>query len=145
MCEGSSASGSKRCSQDECRFLWPQFDSMDHLSTTAACECGHTCRCSQIAHPVHHPKRGDQVAFLLLLDDRDRGCAHLPAFAPANREQVDRPDLHACTHQGRCQQVAQTYKKRDSISFRHIFLPVRLLALKSSADLIGTSIWSRDL
>src|SRR5207247_4016978 len=96
-----------------------EFNGGDALAVAAPRERSLASR-AQIAHPVDRPKRRDQQAISIQLDQRDRVCANLPAFATPHGEQGHGSHLHAHAQQkcGHC--VAYAHKCVDTICFCHM-------------------------
>src|SRR5437016_9913371 len=112
-------SASQRLFEDGPCLLDAQFDGGDALAVATPRERSLASR-AQIAHPVDRPKRRDQQAISIQLDQRDRVCANLPAFATPHGEQGHGSHLHAHAQQkcGHC--VAYTHKCVDTICFCHV-------------------------
>src|SRR6266487_103863 len=70
-----------------CRCHRLQFDGMNLFGAPSTGKGGLSSRRAEVAHPVHDPVRGDEVAFPFLDKNRDWGLNRLATFAPANREQ----------------------------------------------------------
>ncbi len=61
-----------------------QFESMNLFGAPSMGKCRlSSCR-AEVAHPVHDPVRGDEVAFLILDKNGDRGLNRLATFPSAN-------------------------------------------------------------
>src|SRR6266516_1992870 len=73
--------------KDGCRCLRWQFDGMNLFGSPAMGNGGLSSRRAEIAHPVHDPVRGDQVAFPFLDKNHERRFDRLTTFPSANREQ----------------------------------------------------------
>src|SRR6266567_1335532 len=81
------------------RGLWLQFDGMNLFAVPSPGKCRLSSRRAEVAYPVHDPIRGDQVAFLIMNTNGDRGLNGLPTFPPANREQGETPYFDAQAQQ----------------------------------------------
>src|SRR6266516_6742866 len=81
--------------KDGCRCLRRQFDGMNLFGAPATGNSGLSSRRAEVAHPVHYPVRGDEVAFPFLDKNRDRGLDRLATFTSANREQCKTPYIYA--------------------------------------------------
>src|SRR6266699_1589865 len=80
-------------SKNRGRSLWLQFDGMNPFAVPSPGKCRLSSRRAEVAYPVHVPIRGDQVAFLIMNKNGDRGHNGLATFPPANREQCETPHL----------------------------------------------------
>src|SRR5262249_15415562 len=87
------------CSKNGGRSLWLKFDGMNLFAVPSAGKCRHSSRSSEVANPVHEAIRGDQVAFLIMNENGERGLDRLATFPPANREQGETPHLNAQVQQ----------------------------------------------
>src|SRR6266487_779094 len=74
-------------SKNECRSLWLQFDGMNLFAVPSPGKCRLSSRRAEVAHPIHDPIRGYQVAVLILNKNGDRGHDGLATFPSPNREQ----------------------------------------------------------
>jgi hypothetical protein len=91
--------GAQRCPKNEGCGCWLQFDGTNLFAVLSPGKCCLSSRRSEVAHPIHDPIRGDQVAFLILDENGKWGHDGLATFASANREQGEPPDLDAQAHQ----------------------------------------------
>src|SRR6266568_7322413 len=69
-----------RFPKDGCRCHRLQFYSMNLFGAPATGKCRLSSRRAAVAHPVHDPVRGDEVAFLILDKNRDWGLDRLATF-----------------------------------------------------------------
>src|SRR5579859_1046577 len=114
-----------KISQNEGCLLCGRFSSVDRFGTTPTREGG-LSGCPQVAHPIHHPIRGEDITLPVALNNRYRGAARQSTFAPAHREQVHRGIAGSCqldahARQGRCQNICYPHKARNWRCFCHIF------------------------